>query len=42
MTGEVSMEDKARAGGCLGIQGAAAGRRAILHVETDETDKHTF
>ena len=36
MTGEVSVEDQARAGGGLGVQGAAAGRRAILHIETEK------
>ena len=34
MSGEVSVEDQPRAGGGLGVQGAAAGRRAILHIET--------
>ncbi|TNN48942.1 hypothetical protein EYF80_040832 [Liparis tanakae] len=30
---EVGVEDQPRAGGGLGVQGAAAGRRAILHIE---------
>lgn len=35
VTGEVGVEDQARAGGGLRVQGAAAGRRAILHVKTE-------
>lgn len=34
MTGEVSVEDQTRAGGGLGVQRAAAGRWAILDIET--------
>jgi len=30
---EVGVEDQTRAGGGLGLQGAAAGGRAILHIE---------
>lgn len=34
MTGEVSVKDQTRAGGGLRVQRAAAGRGAILHIET--------
>lgn len=34
VTGEVSVEDQARAGRRLGVQGAAAGGGAILHIKT--------
>lgn len=33
--GEVGVEDQTRAGGGLRVQGAAAGRRAILHIKTE-------
>lgn len=41
VTGEVRVEDQARAGGRLGVQGAAAGRGAILHVETANRWTHS-
>lgn len=34
MTGEVSVKDQTRARGGLGVQRAAAGGWAILHIET--------
>lgn len=40
VTWEVGVEDQARAGGRLGVQGAAAGRGAILHVEAANRPTH--
>lgn len=42
VAGEVGVEDQARAGRRLGVQGAAAGGGAILHVETADRWTHWF
>ena len=42
MTGEVGVEDQTRAGGGLGVQRAAAGRWAILNIETKNRETHNI